>query len=234
MYLVSGGVTGPSNCQTRASGCVSTELERAVNGVRYSEIGRCVDGRLVIRASTRHPEPVTLRPTIRPGAPLLRRDATHLQVGTSPGIVIDDRPGLRSFLRFLDGVRDVERLRVLARTDVPELEADVDDVLGRCSPVVPWSTPACCASVEHDSGSPCTTMPAADPWLAPSVTCWPISASTPSTRPTPTCSSSSAAASRHEPCSTRPGCTASATCRWSSTRNGSASGRWSSPASRHA
>lgn len=75
------------------------------------------------------PEPVTLRPTIRPGAPLLRRDATHLQVGTSPGIVIDDRPGLRSLLRLLDGVRDVDRLRVLARTDVPELEADVDDVL---------------------------------------------------------------------------------------------------------
>jgi hypothetical protein len=88
-----------------------------------------VDGRLVIRACTRHPEPVTLRPTIRPGAPLLRRDATHLQVGTSPGIVIDDRPGLRSFLRLVDGVRDVERLRVLARTDVPELEVDVDDVL---------------------------------------------------------------------------------------------------------
>ena len=36
---------------------------------------------------------------IRPGAPLLRRDATQLQAGTSPGTVIDDRPGLRPFRR---------------------------------------------------------------------------------------------------------------------------------------
>jgi hypothetical protein len=72
---------------------------------------------------------VILRPTLRPGAPLLRRDAHHLQVGTSPGTVIDDRPGLRSFLRLLNGVRDVEQLRRLARSDVPELEVDVDDVL---------------------------------------------------------------------------------------------------------
>ena len=77
-----------------------------------------VDGRLVSRASTRHPEPVTLRhhPTRRATA---APDTTHLQVGTSPGIVIDERPGLRSFLRLLNGVRDVERLRVLARTDSP-------------------------------------------------------------------------------------------------------------------
>jgi hypothetical protein len=88
-----------------------------------------VDGRLVSRASTRHADPVTLRPTIRPGAPLLRRDATHLQVGTSPGTVIDDRPGLRPFLRLLNGVRDVDQLRRLARSDVPELEADVAEVL---------------------------------------------------------------------------------------------------------
>ncbi|MGH3458423.1 hypothetical protein [Aeromicrobium sp.] len=70
-----------------------------------------------------------IRPILRPGAPLLRRDATHLQVGTSPGIVIDDRPGLRTFLGLLDGVRDVELLGRLARTEVPELEAHVDDVL---------------------------------------------------------------------------------------------------------
>jgi hypothetical protein len=72
---------------------------------------------------------VTLRPTIRPSAPLLRRDANHLQVGTSPGTVIDDRPGMRAFLRLLNGVRDVEQLRRLVRTEVPELEDDVDDVL---------------------------------------------------------------------------------------------------------
>jgi hypothetical protein len=88
-----------------------------------------VDDRIVKRRSGRHDVPVTLRPAIRPGAPLLRRDASHLQVGTSPGVVIDDRPGLRDFLRLLDGVRDIERLRHLARTDVPELDLDVDDVL---------------------------------------------------------------------------------------------------------
>ena len=88
-----------------------------------------VDGRLVIRASTRHAGPVTLRPTIRPGAPLLRRDATHLQVGTSPGTVIDDRPGLRPFLRLLNGARDVDQLRWLVHSEVPDLDGDVDDVL---------------------------------------------------------------------------------------------------------
>lgn len=87
-----------------------------------------MDGRLVSRSSTRHAGPV-IRPTLRPGAPLLRRDATHLQVGTSPGIVIDDRPGLRSFLHLLDGVRDVARLRHVVRADIPELQDDVDDVL---------------------------------------------------------------------------------------------------------
>ena len=70
-----------------------------------------------------------MRPTIRPGAALLRRDATHLQVGTSPGTVIDDRPGLRPLLRLLNGVRDLDQLRRLVRSDVPELEADVADVL---------------------------------------------------------------------------------------------------------
>jgi hypothetical protein len=72
-----------------------------------------VDGLLVSSALDSHADPVSLRPTIRPGAPLLRRDATHLQVGTSPGTVIDDRPGLRSFLRLLNGARDVDQLRRL-------------------------------------------------------------------------------------------------------------------------
>ncbi len=66
---------------------------------------------------------------LRPGAPLLRRDPAHLQVGTSPGIVIDDRPGLRSFLQLLDGVRDLDQLGRLARTEVPELDAEVTEVL---------------------------------------------------------------------------------------------------------
>ncbi len=70
-----------------------------------------------------------LRPVVRPGSPLLRRDAAHLQIGTTPGVVVPDRPGLLALLRLLDGVRDLDRLRHLARTEVPELEVDAADAL---------------------------------------------------------------------------------------------------------
>lgn len=69
------------------------------------------------------------RPVLRPGAPLLRRDAKHLQVGTSPGIVIADRPGLLPLLRLLDGVRDIARLEAIVRIAVPELGESVAAVL---------------------------------------------------------------------------------------------------------
>ena len=72
---------------------------------------------------------MAFRPALRPGAPLLRRDVTHLQVGTSPGIVIADRPGLLDLLRLLDGARDVERLAAVARTTIPELTAPVAEIL---------------------------------------------------------------------------------------------------------
>ena len=72
---------------------------------------------------------MTFRPVLRPGAPLLRRDATHLQIGTSPGIVIDDRPGLFALLRLLDGVRDVERLQQVIHEQVPDLDRPVESVL---------------------------------------------------------------------------------------------------------
>ncbi|MET1038821.1 MAG: hypothetical protein ABW075_11125 [Aeromicrobium sp.] len=72
---------------------------------------------------------MTFRPVLRPGAPLLRRDATHLQIGTSPGIVFDDRPGLLPLLRLVDGVRDVARLEELARTRIPDLDRPVAVVL---------------------------------------------------------------------------------------------------------
>lgn len=70
-----------------------------------------------------------LRPVVRPGSPLLRRDAAHLQIGTTPGVVVPDRPGLLAFLRLLDGVRDLDRLRDLVRTEVPELAIDPAEVL---------------------------------------------------------------------------------------------------------
>ena len=38
---------------------------------------------------------------------MLRRDEHHLQIGTSPGIVLADRPGLRSLLLSFDGTHDV-------------------------------------------------------------------------------------------------------------------------------
>ncbi|WP_157412838.1 hypothetical protein [Aeromicrobium sp. Root236] len=72
---------------------------------------------------------MAFRPALRPGAPLLRRDATHLQVGTSPGIVIADRPGLLELLRLLDGARDVDRLAAIAGTMIPELTAPVPEIL---------------------------------------------------------------------------------------------------------
>jgi len=69
------------------------------------------------------------RPALRPGAPLLRRDATHLQIGTSPGVVVADRPGLVPLLRLLDGIRDVERLEGIAREAIAELDGTVATVL---------------------------------------------------------------------------------------------------------
>lgn len=79
------------------------------------------------RPFLRHSGPV--RPSVRPGAALLRRDATHLQVGTNPGVVIRDRPGLYPLLLSLDGTRDLDALRRTARRQIPDLEVDVADAL---------------------------------------------------------------------------------------------------------
>jgi hypothetical protein len=59
----------------------------------------------------------------------LRRDATHLQVGTNPGVVIRDRPGLYPLLLSLDGARDLDALRRRARREIPDLDVDVADAL---------------------------------------------------------------------------------------------------------
>jgi hypothetical protein len=55
----------------------------------------------------------------------LRRDATHLQVGTNPAVVIHDRPGLYPLLLCLDGSSDLDALRRHARRAIPELDVDV-------------------------------------------------------------------------------------------------------------
>lgn len=56
---------------------------------------------------------------------MLRRDAHHLQIGTSPGIVVRDRPGLHHLLLALDGLHDLPWLAA----QVPELDAPVHVVL---------------------------------------------------------------------------------------------------------
>jgi hypothetical protein len=85
-----------------------------------------------------------VRPSVRPGAALLRRDATHLQVGTNPGVVIRDRPGLYPLLLSLDGARDLDALRRRARREIPDLEIDVADALA----------PLIAAGLVVDSGPP--------------------------------------------------------------------------------
>ena len=49
-----------------------------------------------------------MRPVLRPGCTLLRRDPTHVQVGIEPGraVVLRDSPRLRQVVARLDGVRD--------------------------------------------------------------------------------------------------------------------------------
>jgi bacteriocin biosynthesis cyclodehydratase domain-containing protein len=74
---------------------------------------------------------MSFRPALRPGAVLVRRDARHLQVGTAPGIVLVDRPGLAELLRLLDGVRDLARIEQLVARQVPDLALDVADLLAR-------------------------------------------------------------------------------------------------------
>ena len=86
-----------------------------------------VDGRLSRRPFVRHSDLV--RPAVKPGAAVLRRDIDHLQVGTSPGVILHDRPGLYPFLRSLDGTRDLPTLRRHAPVEHPELGAEVDEVL---------------------------------------------------------------------------------------------------------
>jgi hypothetical protein len=90
---------------------------------------------------------MAFRPALRPGAPLLRRDAGHLQVGTSPGVVVPDRPGLLPLLRLLDGARDIARLVEVAAISIPELTLPVPEVVaellaaGVVFDATAWSAP---------------------------------------------------------------------------------------------
>ena len=50
-------------------------------------------------------------------------------MGTNPGVVIRDRPGLYPLLLSLDGTRDLDALRRRARREIPDLDVDVADAL---------------------------------------------------------------------------------------------------------
>ena len=77
-------------------------------------------------------------------------------MGTNPGVVIRDRPGLYPLLLSLDGTRDLESLRRRARRDIPELEVDVAEALapliatGLVVDAAPPVRPALRVEVAHD------------------------------------------------------------------------------------
>lgn len=54
---------------------------------------------------------MTCRPLLTHGSAVFRRDRTHLQIGTNPGWVVNDQPGLFALLRKLNGVRDMAHLQ---------------------------------------------------------------------------------------------------------------------------
>ncbi|MDO9381041.1 MAG: TOMM precursor leader peptide-binding protein [Nocardioidaceae bacterium] len=73
-----------------------------------------------------------MRPVLRPGSVVLRRDPTHLQVGTTPrhAHVLRDAPGLVELIRLMDGVRDLAALRLDAGRHAAALARDVGEVVG--------------------------------------------------------------------------------------------------------
>ncbi len=74
-----------------------------------------------------------IRPAIRPGAVLLRRNRDHLQIGTAPGFVIRDQPGLMALLRMFDGTRTIEALAATINDNVPEFDGNIHTVVSELS-----------------------------------------------------------------------------------------------------
>src|SRR5699024_7812265 len=54
---------------------------------------------------------MTCRPLLTNGAAVFRRDRHHLQIGTAPGWVVNDQPGLLELLRMIDGATDTSRVQ---------------------------------------------------------------------------------------------------------------------------
>ncbi len=70
-------------------------------------------------------------PMLAPGAMLLRRDAQHLQIGTAPGVVVAETPGLARVLRLLDGSQTEARLAEKVARDIPEFTENLSALLNR-------------------------------------------------------------------------------------------------------
>lgn len=69
-----------------------------------------------------------LRPVLPPGAVVVRRSATQLQVGSVPGVQVADEPGAARVLRRADGVITAAHLALLAEEDGA---SDGRDLIGR-------------------------------------------------------------------------------------------------------
>lgn len=102
-------------------------------------------------------EPLPVRalgPQLLPGALLVRRDPRHLQVGTDPGVVVRDRPGLARILRLLDGALPYAQLSHVVSRDVPEFTDDLDQTLARLVAagvvLAPSPPPVPRVAVRHD------------------------------------------------------------------------------------
>lgn len=96
-------------------------------------------------------------PRLLPGALVLRRDARTLQIGTGPGVVVRDRPGLGRVLRMLDGSLPLPRLTAQVRRDVPEFTDDVAETITRLvaagAVVLPSPAAPPRVAVRHDRSS---------------------------------------------------------------------------------
>ncbi len=77
-----------------------------------------------------------MRPVLRPGTRLLRRDRDHLQLGVEPGhaVVLRDSSTVQALLRQLDGAQAREQL--LDRTDDPRTAAETLDALVAAGAVI--------------------------------------------------------------------------------------------------
>ncbi|WP_293781993.1 CBS domain-containing protein [uncultured Aeromicrobium sp.] len=97
---------------------------------------------------------MAIRPLLRPGAAVLRRDVHHLQVGTAPGVIVRDEPGSAAVLRHADGVHTTDELaQIAARAGSSRGTALVAELLARGALVVmPLGGRRPRIDLRHDAG----------------------------------------------------------------------------------